>query len=65
MQSKKLGHPIYKTISEEGPDHDKVFTVQVIVKGKSVSIGKGKSKKTAQQMAAKEYLEKLHNEDFF
>ena len=60
IQAKKLGHPTYKTLTEEGPDHDKVFTVQVSVKGKSVSIGKGKTKKAAQQMAAKECLEKLH-----
>ena len=65
MQAKKLGHPTYKTLTEDGPDHDKVFTVQVSIKGKSLSIGKGKNKKAAQQMAAKECLEKLDRENIF
>jgi len=52
-QSKRFGHPVYKTITEEGPDHDKLFTVEVYVKGESYGTGKGKSKKAAQQMAAK------------
>ncbi len=52
-QSKRLGHPVYKTITEEGPDHDKLFTVEVFIKSESYGTGKGKSKKAAQQMAAK------------
>lgn len=60
-QSKKLGHPVYRTVSEEGPDHDKVFTVEVFVMGESIGMGKGKSKKTAQQMAAKEGLVKVNH----
>ncbi len=61
-QGRKLGHPSYRTISEEGPDHDKVFTVEVAVQGKPYGIGKGKTKKTAQQMAAKDCLEKRQYE---
>ncbi len=59
-QSKKLGHPVYRTISEAGPDHDKLFTVEVFVLGESFGVGKGKSKKIAQQMAAKEGLAKVN-----
>jgi ribonuclease III len=58
-QSEKLGHPTYQTILEEGPDHDKVFTVEVYVRGESFGIGKGKNKKTAQQLAAKEGLARI------
>lgn len=58
-QAEKLGHPTYQTISEEGPDHDKVFTVEVFVRGESQGIGKGKNKKAAQQSAAKEGLARL------
>lgn len=58
-QSKRFGHPVYKTITEEGPDHDKLFTVEVYVKGESYGTGKGKSKKAAQQMAAKMGLSNL------
>jgi len=53
VQAVKLGYPVYKTVSESGPDHDKVFTVEVFVDGESIGIGKGKSKKAAQQMSAK------------
>ena len=43
---------------EEGPDHDKTFTVRVEVKGKAAGHGTGKSKKTAEQAAAKQALER-------
>jgi ribonuclease III len=59
-QSRKLGHPLYHTISEEGPDHDKSFNVEVFVAGNSMGIGKGKNKKAAQQLAAKGALEKMN-----
>lgn len=59
VQAEKLGHPVYRTVSEKGPDHDKVFTVDVFVNGERIGTGRGKSKKVAQQMAAKEGLEKL------
>lgn len=58
-QARKFGHPFYKTITEDGPDHDKDFTVEVFVNGQSCGIGKGKTKKAAQQIAARECLEKL------
>ena len=59
IQANKLGYPTYRTITEDGPDHDKVFTVEVSVMGEPYGIGKGKSKKEAQQIAAKESLKKL------
>ena len=49
----------YKTIKEEGPDHDKFFTVRLECEGKLLSYGKGKSKKLAEMEAAKLALEKL------
>lgn len=48
----------YKTIKEEGPDHNKKFTVELFVNGKSISTGKGSNKKTAEMQAAKKALEK-------
>ena len=53
VQAEKMGYPVYHTISESGPDHDKVFTVEVTVKEESIGKGQGKSKKAAQQIAAK------------
>lgn len=46
----------YKLISEEGPDHDKIFTVEVFIGGKSSGIGSGKTKKGAEQKAAYEAI---------
>jgi len=58
-QAHRLGHPVYKTVSEEGPDHEKVFTVEVRIQGLTYGKGRGKSKKLAQQMAAQEGLNYL------
>ena len=58
MFSKKLGSADY-LISEAGPDHDKQFTAKVIVNGQEFGTGTGKSKKTAEQNAAKEAFKKL------
>ena len=44
---------------EEGPDHDKVFSVSVSVTGEEVGFGSGRSKKEAQQQAARDALQKL------
>ncbi|HIS38942.1 MAG TPA: ribonuclease III [Candidatus Onthousia faecavium] len=49
----------YELISEEGPAHDKKFTMQVRVDGIIYGVGKGNSKKEAEQLAAKNALEKL------
>ena len=44
--------PLYKTIKEEGPDHDKQFTVGVYLGKEKVAEGAGKSKQEAEQVAA-------------
>ncbi len=53
------GTPTYHTIKEEGPDHDKTFTVAVYV-GKSIfGTGVGHSKQDAQTIAAREGIKKI------
>jgi len=42
----------YELVSEKGPDHEKEFTVCVIINGKKMQTGVGKSKKAAEQQAA-------------
>ena len=49
----------YELVKEEGPSHDKVFTVQVTVDGKKYKTASGKTKKAAEQMAAKLTMEEL------
>lgn len=49
--------PVYHTINESGPDHEKIFEVEVIVEGGLSGIGKGNSKRDASKIAAKNALE--------
>ena len=49
----------YRLTGEEGPDHNKRFFVEVTLNGKSVGQGSGRSKKEAEQMAAKAAIEVL------
>ncbi len=51
----------YSVIKAEGPDHDKTFTVKLEVNGRELSQGSGKSKKTAEQDAAKNAIERGNN----
>jgi ribonuclease III len=48
--------PSYAVIRESGPDHDKLFEVQLTVNGEVVGRGTGRSKKEAEQSAAKQAL---------
>jgi len=50
--------PSYKTVKEQGPDHDKEFTVGLYLNETLVAEGKGKSKQEAEQDAARVGLEK-------
>lgn len=56
-QAKFKTMPIYKVIEEKGPEHDRIFQVAVFVKNKKSGIGSGKSKKEAEEAAAKKALE--------
>jgi ribonuclease III len=58
-QKKYAVPPLYKTISETGPEHAKTFVVEAIVNGEILSQGEGPSKKEAEQQAAKRALENL------
>ena len=50
--------PLYETVLEEGPDHNKYFTVAVKIKDETIATGKGKSKQEAEQEAARNALAK-------
>jgi ribonuclease-3 len=51
--------PTYTVLSESGPDHQKTFEVQLSIKGSVYGRGIGRSKKEAEQQAARQALEKL------
>ena len=59
VQQKKNQVITYKLVGESGPDHDKVFTVELSLNGEVVGTGTGSSKKRAEQDAARCAMEKL------
>jgi ribonuclease-3 len=58
-QSRYQVTPVYRLLSEAGPDHDKRFVVEVLVNSRSFGSGTGKSKKLAETEAARLALEKI------
>jgi ribonuclease-3 len=61
LQEKFNEAPSYRIDLEEGPSHQKVFTVSVLFKGDALGTGTGGSKKEAEQRAASATLEMLSN----
>ena len=62
-QAGGLGTPRYNISHQEGPDHDRTFTVEVIVNNVAYGFGVGKNKKDAEQAAAEQaYLSILKGE---
>ena len=61
-QARGLGSPRYNLTKEEGPDHDRTFTVEVLIGEESHGFGSGKTKKAAEQAAAEMALDKLREE---
>lgn len=49
--------PLYKTLREDGPDHDKKFTVGLFLREECIAQGEGKSKQEAEQDAARKGLD--------
>jgi ribonuclease III len=58
-QSRLRATPRYRVVAEHGPDHSKTFEVETDVRGEIVGRGAGRSKKDAEQAAAKLALEVL------
>ncbi len=59
-QSQNIGTPCYHVRSVEGPDHEKVFTIQVTLRNEVLGLGTATSKKRAEQLAAQEALKNLY-----
>ncbi|MFM2330822.1 MAG: hypothetical protein RLZZ26_329 [Candidatus Parcubacteria bacterium] len=57
-QEKRGTTPRYETLSQEGPDHAKLFTVGVFIGTEEVARGEGQSKQEAEQSAAQAGLDK-------
>jgi ribonuclease-3 len=59
VQAKGMETPTYDVVKETGPDHDKIFTVVLMVENKEWGRGSGNSKQRAQTAAAREGLLRL------
>jgi ribonuclease III len=59
VQARKIASPRYVTVNEEGPNHNRTFSVEVLIENISSGAGNGKSKKEAEQSAAKEALQRF------
>lgn len=57
LQARRLGRADYIVTSEAGPDHQKLFTVEVVAGGETIARGIGLTKKAAEQAAARQALE--------
>jgi ribonuclease-3 len=59
LQARFQKAPVYKVLKDEGPDHSKVFTVEVWGGRKPLGVGQGRSKQQAEKDAARAALEKM------
>lgn len=60
VQSKGYPAPKYEVVNETGPDHNKIFNIQVLVNGEAIASGNGKNKSEAAQDAAAKALQKIN-----
>jgi ribonuclease III len=58
-QANRLENPAYIVVSEEGPQHNRTFTIKVVIGEMDYGTGKGKNKKSAEQAAAHSALMKI------
>jgi len=59
VQARGRGLPEYRVVGEEGPDHEKTFSVACLLEGRVAGEGEGASKKEAEQRAAQQALASL------
>ena len=62
LQSRSRPPVRYKVVEETGPDHQRLFTVEVMIDGESIASGRGSTKKAAEQAAAQKALKVLRND---
>jgi ribonuclease-3 len=61
VQARGGDAPLYRIVAESGPDHSKYFEVEVVVEGRPVARGEGRSKQAASKVAAREALKTLES----
>ena len=63
VQARGWPQPQYRVLAEEGPGHARTFLVEVVIGNEGYGTGKGRSKKSAEQRAARRALKDLEAED--
>lgn len=61
LQARRQPPPVYRIVDQVGPDHDKVFTVDVQASGRTLGEATGRSRKEAEQQAARAALDALRD----
>lgn len=59
LQARQGQTPVYVLVLAEGPDHQRTYTVEVRFDGAPIGCGRGRTKKAAEQEAARQALERL------
>ena len=59
VQKKYKDRPVYDVVSEKGPDHNKIFEVNLVIAGRVIAKGEGSSKRKAEMNAAREALKRI------
>jgi ribonuclease III len=62
IQNRERVTPGYRTVTSSGPAHDRVFVVEAVLRGQTLGTGTGANKRTAEQEAARDALERLASE---
>ncbi len=62
-QARWQAMPSYRTVAAEGPDHAKMFTVEVLVDDRALGQGQGRSKKEAENKAAQQALKAIATDE--
>lgn len=62
IQDRERTTPGYRTVSAEGPAHERVFVIEAVLRGESLGYGTGPNKRAAEQDAARDALDRLARE---
>ena len=63
VQRKYRERPVYEVVGERGPDHDKEFTVKLLIRGREIVTADGPSKRKAEMNAARASLRIIEEEE--
>ncbi len=62
IQDRERTTPGYRTVSAQGPAHERVFVIEAVLRGETLGTGTGSNKRAAEQDAARDALDRLARE---